>query len=226
MAWLTKRGSFYYIKFSLAGKKKRIATGTESLQIAKEELRQFESAQARGEDSPLPSKTPITNVLTAYVTHIRATKTAKSAQTDIYYLRDAFGPICDAVKVTSRIVSKKAKKRPPKPGQDRRRKAQVIEAPCFEQISTAQVATFISGQVASRGLAPKPPEHQRRPQPQHRLVMRPNPIAMLLPTVPREAPFDTNVHSAKNPRPRTVSITTTAHFNWRLMKIAECDPPV
>jgi hypothetical protein len=58
MAWLTKRGSFYYIKFSLAGKKKRIATGTESLQIAKEKLRQFESAQARGEDSPLPSRGP------------------------------------------------------------------------------------------------------------------------------------------------------------------------
>jgi hypothetical protein len=87
--------------------------------------------------------------------HIRATKTAKAAQTDNDYLRDAFGPICDAVKVTSRVVSAKAKKRPPKSGQDRRRKAQVIEAPCFEQITTAQVAAFISGQVANRGLAPK-----------------------------------------------------------------------
>ena len=45
--------------------------------------------------SPLPSQTPIADVLTAYVKHIRATKTAKSAQTDIYYLRDAFGPVCE-----------------------------------------------------------------------------------------------------------------------------------
>jgi hypothetical protein len=56
---------------------------------------------------------------------------------------------------TSSVGADKAKKRPPKPGQDRRRKPQVIEATCFEQITTAQVAAFISGQVASRVLAPK-----------------------------------------------------------------------
>jgi integrase len=155
MASLKKRGPVYYIQFYVGTTQRRISTETGSFQIAKEKLRQFESAEAREEGTGLPTKTPIAEVLTAYVAHIRASKTAKSAQTDIYYLRDAFGPICDAVKVTSRILSAKAKKRPPKPGQDRRRKPQVIEAACFEQISTAQVATFISGQVASRGLAPK-----------------------------------------------------------------------
>lgn len=157
MASLIQRpdSSTYYIQFMVSGKAKRVSTGTESLQIAKEKLRQFESAQARGDVLPLPTRTPIADVLTAYVSHVRAVKTAKSAQTDVYYLRDAFGPICDAVKVTSRIVSAKAKKRPPKPGQDRRRKAPVIEANSFEQISTADIAGFISGQVKSRGLAPK-----------------------------------------------------------------------
>ena len=47
------------------------------------------------------------------------------------------------------------KKRPPKEGQDRRRRALVIEGPCLEQITTAHVAAFITGQVQSRGLAPK-----------------------------------------------------------------------
>jgi len=157
MASLVQRpgSSTYYIQFYLSGKLKRRSTGTDSLQIAKEKLRQFESAQARGDALPLPTRTPIADVLTAYVSHIRTVKTAKSAQTDIYYLRDAFGPICDAVKVTSRKVSPKAKKRPAKPGQDRRRKAQVIEANCFEQITTADIAGFISGQMKSRGLAPK-----------------------------------------------------------------------
>ena len=60
-----------------------------------------------------------------------------------------------SAKVTSRKISAKVKKRPPKPRQDRRRKAQVIAAECFEQIRTAQIASFISGQMASRGLAPK-----------------------------------------------------------------------
>jgi hypothetical protein len=61
----------------------------------------------------------------------------------------------DAVRVTSRKISVKAKKRPPKPGQDRRRKAAVIGANCFEQITTADIASFISGQAKNRGLAPK-----------------------------------------------------------------------
>lgn len=149
-----KSGPVWYIQFYVGPKIKRVRA-SDVYQIAKQKLRDFENAQARGEQSPLPTKTPITNVLTAYVAHIRATKTAKFAQTDIYYLRDAFGPICDAVSVTSRKVSAKAKKRPPKPGQDRRRRAPAIEAACFEQITTAQVAAFISGQMACRGLAPK-----------------------------------------------------------------------
>jgi integrase len=66
-----------------------------------------------------------------------------------------FGPICPELEITSRKVSTAAKKRPPKEGQDRRRRALVIEAPSFEQITTAQIAAFISGQVQSRGLAPK-----------------------------------------------------------------------
>jgi hypothetical protein len=132
-----------------------LSTGTSTYQIAKEKLRHFEGALARGEDSSLPTRTTIPDALTAYVAHIRAVKTAKIAQKDIYYLRDAFGPVCDAVNVTSRKLSVKAKKRPPKPGQDRRRKAQVIVADYFEQITTAQIAAFMSGQVASRGLAPK-----------------------------------------------------------------------
>lgn len=113
MASLKKRGPVYYIQFYQGEKQRRISTETESFQQAKEKLRQFESVQARGEDSPLPTKTPIVDVLTAYVAHVRATKTAKSAQTDIYYLRDAFGPCCEAVKVTSRKLSSKTKKRPP-----------------------------------------------------------------------------------------------------------------
>jgi len=138
-----------------SGRARRVSTGTEFLQIAKEKLRQFESAQARGEASVLPTKTPIAEVIAAYVEHIRSAKTPKSAQTDIYYLRDVFGPITAGLKVTSRKLSAKSKKRPPKPGQDRRRRAPVIECSHFEAITTAQISAFISGQMANRGLSPK-----------------------------------------------------------------------
>ena len=127
VASLRLRGSTFYIQFYQGGKQRRVNTDTDVLQIAKEKLRAFESAQARGDALPLATRTPIADIVTAYVEHIRLVKTGKSAQTDIYYLRDTFGPICDALKVTSRKISPLARKRPPKPGQDRRCKAPVIE---------------------------------------------------------------------------------------------------
>jgi hypothetical protein len=160
MARLVKRGPVYYIRYSQGKRnaKRKISTDTGNYQLAKEKLREFEAAWVRG-DSSLPTKTPIADVLTTYIAYIRTTKTDKSAQTETYYLREAFGSICDAVRVTSRKLSLKAKKHPPKPNQDKRRKAPVIDAPCFERITTAQVAAFISGMKESRGLSPTTANH-------------------------------------------------------------------
>jgi len=152
MASLKKRGDTFYIQFYVGTNQRRLSTNTDSFQLAKEKLRQFESAQMRGDDNPLPTKTDIAAVVTAYVNHIRTVKTAKSAQTDIYYLRDAFGPICEALQITCRKIGPASKKRPPKRGQDRRRRAVTISATCFEQIGTADISAFISGQVQNRGL--------------------------------------------------------------------------
>jgi hypothetical protein len=137
MASLRKRGSNFYVSYYVSGKERRLSRDTDNLQLAKEKLRRFESAQLRGDDSPLPTRTPIAQAVQAYVNHIRTKKTAKSAQTDIYYLREAFGPICPALQVTSRKLSIKARKRPLLPGavQDLRRRPVVIEAPSFEQIT-------------------------------------------------------------------------------------------
>jgi integrase len=155
MASLIQRPNspIYYIQYMAGDRARRVSTGTELLQVAKEKLRQFESAQARGAELPFASKTPIADVVGAYVSHIRSVKTAKSAQTDIYYLRDLFGPICDELKITSRKLT--AKKRPKKDGDDRRRKTSVLDARHLEQVTTAQISSFVSTQVQSRGLAPK-----------------------------------------------------------------------
>jgi integrase len=155
MASLKKRGKIYYAQYYVGARQRRVCLHTCSLQIAKDKLRKLESSQARGDETPLPTRTPIADILTRYVEHIRSVKTPKSAQTDIYYLRSAFGPICDAVSTTSRHGTPTHRKRPVKPGQDQRCKTQVIEASCFEQITTAEIASFIGSQVRSRGLAPK-----------------------------------------------------------------------
>jgi hypothetical protein len=155
MAHLFKRNRNYYIKFYLAGKQKEKALGTDVYQIALEKKRQFETAHARGEELLGPTKTPLPEILAAYVKHIRTVKTAKSAQTDIYYLRDTFGPICDELKITSRKGGEQCRKRKVAGEQDRRRKAPVIEAQYLEQIATPQLVNFIAAQVNRRGLAAK-----------------------------------------------------------------------
>ena len=85
MAHLFKRGKRYHLKYSVGGKQKEIALRTDSLQLAKEKKRQFESALVLGNENPFPTQTPIADVLMAYVATIRARKSAKSAQTDVYY---------------------------------------------------------------------------------------------------------------------------------------------
>ena len=155
MAGLIKRGNTFYVVWYVGKKEKRRSLRTDNLQIAKEKLRQFESAQVRGDDLPLPTRTSLTEIIARYVEHIRTTKRAKSAQTDIYYLRQVFGPICPALQINSRKASVRAMKRPPKAGQDRRYKLTTLNVSHLEDITTTDIANFIGAHVRSRGLAPK-----------------------------------------------------------------------
>jgi hypothetical protein len=132
MAGLIKRGNIFYIQWYVGKKEKRRSLRTSNLQIAKERKRQFESAQLRGDELPLPTRTDITEIITRYAEHIRTTKTAKSAQTDIYYLRQVFGSICPALQINSRKSSIRAMKKPPKPGQDRRFKMCTLDVANLE----------------------------------------------------------------------------------------------
>eukprot|EP00752_Nemacystus_decipiens_P015900 g14208.t1 len=161
MASLTKINNTYYLRYRVGKTPKKVSLRTKSLQIAKEKKRQFESAQLRGNDNPLPTRTPIPRVLTDYVQHIRATKSLKSAQNDIYYLREMFGPCCEALTITSRTPSVKARKKKSRSKIDGRKNLPIIEASCFEAITTAQIADFIGFKVRDQGLKPKTANHYR-----------------------------------------------------------------
>lgn len=163
MASLYKRNKTYWVKFYVGKKRKERSLRTDSYQVAREKIRQLESELAQGNNNPLPTRTPIEDVVTNYVQHIRTHKTPKSAQTDIYYLREAFGPICDALKITSRKPSAKAKKKP-STLQNGQRKLPTIEASCFEAVTTNDVSGFIASRVRAKPVAmlhklPPPPEH-------------------------------------------------------------------
>ena len=162
MASLQLRGKRYYLRYYVNGKQKWKALRTVNYQLAKEKQRQFESALVRGEDSPLPTRTPVPEVLEKYVAHIRAVKPPKSAQNDIYYLREIFGPCCEALTITSRTVSQATRKLKSKRSQqDRRKKLPHIEANSFENITTAQIAEFIAFKVQDQGIKPKTANHYR-----------------------------------------------------------------
>ena len=113
MASLIKRGNVYYAQYMTGKRAKRVSLDTSSLQLAKEKIRQLESALYRGHDNPLPTKTPIATVVTRYIEHMCTHKTARSVQRDISYLREAFGPICPALELKNPKISLKGKKRPP-----------------------------------------------------------------------------------------------------------------
>lgn len=161
MAGLIRRGNVYYLQYRVGGREKRVSLETDSKKVAQEKRRQFESAQARGLEHLLPTRTPISELVGAYVEYMKATKTASSVIRDSYYLREAFGPACPSLAIKNRKISEKTRKRRLRPGGDGRCKVPVLEASSFEQLTTAQIADHIAALVRTRGLAPKTANRHR-----------------------------------------------------------------
>ena len=156
MAGLIKRGKKYYMVWREGGKQKRRSLETGSHQIAREKKRQFESKMLAGHSSCLPTKTPLTQILDKYVVYITAKKTPKSVQTDVYYLRGMFGPVCRKLEITSlKRNQKKKRAKAPRESGDARKSMPRIEAKFFEDITTAQISEFVTETVRIKGLAPK-----------------------------------------------------------------------
>ena len=152
MASLKKRGSMYVIQWYEGGKQRRRGLRTESLQVAREKLRQFESARFRGDACPLPMRTPIGEVVAAYIEHMKAHRPERSWRRDMSFLREAFGECCPALTLDSEKARRCRDRRLPT---DRRKKLWPITTPCVEEITTAAISDFIATRVRAKGLAPK-----------------------------------------------------------------------
>lgn len=149
MASLRKRGSTYYAQYYIGTKQKRVNLHTSKLQIAKEKLREIESALFKETDIPLPTRTPLVKVLSEYVEYLHTVKTERNAQKIVSYLRQIFGPICQALQVKNEKISQKAVKRKPIRG------ISFIETTYFEHITTTDIARFIEALVKSKGIKGK-----------------------------------------------------------------------
>lgn len=149
MASLKKRGGIYYEQYYVGDKKKLVSLRTSSLQIAKEKLRQHESARYWGEEIIMATRTPIADVAGNFVRNMLGKKRARNAAKDVYYLREAFGPVCPELRIRNENISRKGKKRPaiktPKP----------IESAYFEWVRTGDIAAMIAEQIRCKGIKGK-----------------------------------------------------------------------
>ncbi len=82
MASLKKRGDTYFAQYYVGKTQKRINLYTDSFQIAKEQLRQLESALYLETDIPLPSRTPLNQIVKEFVDYLFTIKTDKNRPED------------------------------------------------------------------------------------------------------------------------------------------------
>lgn len=151
MASLVNRNGNFYIQYSVGTRMKRESLRTKSKQIADELLRQFKSAEYQGLESPLPTKTHISEVVGAYVRKMRTTKTERSVKADIQYLRAIFGECCEELEYSEYRKGARYDKKPVRKG---KKAVRIIEKSCFEAIITKDIADFITGMVDAKGLEP------------------------------------------------------------------------
>lgn len=151
MASLILRENTYYIQWYEGDKKRRRSLRTDSLQIAKEKQRQFESAQFAGHDCALPTRTPVGEIVAAYIENMKVRRHKRSWSKDLAYLRAAFGECCEALKVPEGRASRCRELRCP---DDRRKRLHPIGAACFEEISTAMISDMIAQHIRVKGISP------------------------------------------------------------------------
>lgn len=142
MASLRKRGKKYYASYYAHGMEVRKSLETSSYQVAKERLRNLESAVSRGTlDDVLPTKTPVATIVGDYVAFIRGAKSKNGVKVDLWYLRRIFGPVCKTLEVPELGAARK--------------KLDHLRASFIEDIRTADISAFIAKRVQEDGIAPK-----------------------------------------------------------------------
>ena len=146
---LKKRNGVYYLHYFERGARKRVSLETDSLRLAQDKQRHFDSARVRGEETTLATHTPLAEIVPAYIRNMQTRFTKTGFNADLSSLRKMFGPICPELAYGRR--SPKALRVPV----DGRLREPAIEALHLEQITTAQISEFILERVRRHDLQPK-----------------------------------------------------------------------
>ncbi|NNF43760.1 MAG: tyrosine-type recombinase/integrase [Phycisphaerales bacterium] len=96
MASLTRRGARYYVRVYVNGRQREIATKTSCRKVAEKIKQKLEYEQATGILQEA-TQTPLDELLTNFVAHLRTRLPPKSVNNDISRLRSIFGAIVPAL---------------------------------------------------------------------------------------------------------------------------------
>jgi integrase len=160
VASIYKRGRIWWVKFHHRGDTIRKSLKTSNHQLARERARFLETSIKDGSFTVAAActRTPLDEALEDFCTYLRTTRTRKSAQTDIYYMRQLFGPACPAMLVNSRKPISDAERdhrlaaANPK---DLRPGPQHLRPAVIEEFTTADVSKLLTTRMQRRRLSPK-----------------------------------------------------------------------
>lgn len=141
MAFLRKIGAKFYIRATVDGRKRDIATRSGDIKVARAMLAQYQAEASQGR-TQFVSKTPLVGMIESFAAHTRARNSLKLSRNDISRLRTVFGPICPA------LVAKF-------PGQSPKLKAKPIEAKTAEQVTSRKILDHLQARISLDGLSPR-----------------------------------------------------------------------
>ena len=143
MASLYKRGSRYWIGYTVNGRRVDRSLFTTNLRVARDKKRRLEYELAIG-DLQQASKLPLASVLAAFCRHLQATRTYKSYKNDFSRLRVFFGPVCAALKPAHPGPHRAGQRA--KPPADKYARAHV-KVKLLEDVSPELINRFLSARI-------------------------------------------------------------------------------
>ena len=105
MASIFRRGKTWWIHYLAGGRSVSRSLKTACERVAREEKKRLEALEVT-DRLTRPSSTPIVPFLQSFGEFLRATQTRKSAKNDLSYLRQFFGPCCQALQLGSHVPHK------------------------------------------------------------------------------------------------------------------------
>ena len=147
----------YWADIWYGGKKRSISLRTDNLGVARSMLHQ-KLAVLREGGLQLPTRTPTGEILEKFVQHLRANGRLKSAQTDVYRLREFFGGVCPGLEANSCASSGQiaaAQRRGCSNTKGKKVFKLAVQVHFIEEVTTAMASDFLTAIRTARQLDPK-----------------------------------------------------------------------